>query len=106
MVDLTDAGSPFQQSIPDFAFYVPAIVVFTLAGELRMIPSPPHTTFITTTFRPLLSPVLCMQYRYSRSETATKWVERLSPSEQLSRVLAGRFKCTAVGCLVFRSYLF
>ncbi|EDX06606.1 GD25917 [Drosophila simulans] len=34
MVDLTDAGSPFQQSIPDFAFYVPAIVVFTLAERL------------------------------------------------------------------------
>ncbi|KRJ98870.1 uncharacterized protein [Drosophila suzukii] len=32
MVDLTDAGSPFQQSIPDFAFYVPAVVVFTLAA--------------------------------------------------------------------------
>ncbi|EDW47384.1 GM20449 [Drosophila sechellia] len=35
MVDLTDAGSPFQQSIPDFAFYVPAIVVFTLADANR-----------------------------------------------------------------------
>jgi len=106
MVDLTDAGSPFQQSIPDFAFYVPAIVVFTLAGKLRMIPSPGPLHLLATTFRPLLSPVLCMQYLYSRSETATKWVERLSPSEQLSQVLAGRLICTAVGCLVFRSYLF
>lgn len=33
MVDLTDAGSPFQQSIPNFAFYVPAVVVFGLAGK-------------------------------------------------------------------------
>jgi len=33
MVDLTDAGSPFQQSIPNLAFYVPAVVVFGLAGE-------------------------------------------------------------------------
>lgn len=33
MVDLTDAGSPFQQSIPNIAFYVPAVVVFGLAGK-------------------------------------------------------------------------
>ncbi|XP_034108955.1 uncharacterized protein LOC133843829 isoform X4 [Drosophila sulfurigaster albostrigata] len=32
MVDLTDAGSPFQQSIPNLAFYVPAVVVFGLAA--------------------------------------------------------------------------
>lgn len=37
MVDLTDAGSPFQQSIPNFAFYVPAVVVFGLAGESLFI---------------------------------------------------------------------
>ncbi|XP_068147793.1 uncharacterized protein [Drosophila tropicalis] len=32
MVDLTDAGSPYQQSIPNLAFYVPAIIVFGLAA--------------------------------------------------------------------------
>ncbi|KRF97868.1 uncharacterized protein Dwil_GK27227 [Drosophila willistoni] len=35
MVDLTDAGSPYQQSIPNFAFYVPAIIVFGLADANR-----------------------------------------------------------------------
>ncbi|XP_018788624.1 PREDICTED: uncharacterized protein LOC108968810 isoform X3 [Bactrocera latifrons] len=32
MVDLTDSSSPFQQSIPNLAFYVPAVVVFGLAA--------------------------------------------------------------------------
>lgn len=33
MVDLTGSSSPFQQSIPNLAFYVPAVVVFGLAGK-------------------------------------------------------------------------
>ncbi|XP_011197607.1 uncharacterized protein LOC105222110 isoform X3 [Bactrocera dorsalis] len=32
MVDLTDSSSPFQQSIPNLAFYIPAVVVFGLAA--------------------------------------------------------------------------
>ncbi|XP_067632247.1 uncharacterized protein [Eurosta solidaginis] len=32
MVDLTDSSSPYQQSIPNYAFYVPAVVVFGLAA--------------------------------------------------------------------------
>ncbi|XP_037893352.1 uncharacterized protein LOC119639771 isoform X3 [Glossina fuscipes] len=31
MVDLTDSSSPYQQSIPNLVFYVPAVVVFSLA---------------------------------------------------------------------------
>jgi len=53
MVDLTDAGSPFQQSIPDFAFYVPAVVVFTLAGEFRPMPPPPALHLLPTLKTPL-----------------------------------------------------
>lgn len=33
MVDLTGSSSPFQQSIPNLVFYVPAVVVFGLAGK-------------------------------------------------------------------------
>ncbi|XP_037955236.1 uncharacterized protein LOC119685102 isoform X3 [Teleopsis dalmanni] len=32
MVDLTGSSSPFQQSIPNFAFYLPAVIVFGLAA--------------------------------------------------------------------------
>ncbi|XP_073811214.1 uncharacterized protein isoform X3 [Musca autumnalis] len=32
MVDLTGSASPFQQSIPNIVFYVPAVVVFGLAA--------------------------------------------------------------------------
>lgn len=37
MVDLTGSASPFQQSIPNIVFYVPAVVVFGLAGKLQNI---------------------------------------------------------------------
>lgn len=35
MVDLTDSSSPYQQSIPNLVFYVPAVVVFSLAGKSK-----------------------------------------------------------------------
>lgn len=37
MVDLTDSASPFQQSIPNLVFYVPAIIVVGLAGKIEQV---------------------------------------------------------------------
>ncbi|KAI8127617.1 hypothetical protein CVS40_3055 [Lucilia cuprina] len=34
MVELTGSSSPFQQSIPNLVFYVPAVVVFGLAEDV------------------------------------------------------------------------
>jgi len=83
MVDLTDAGSPFQQSIPDFAFYVPAVVVFTLAGEFRPNPHPPLCICYQHLKPPSpLNVNAC--YMYNLAEIPANWVKRLSPSEQLS----------------------
>lgn len=66
MVDLTDAGSPFQQSIPNLAFYVPAVVVFTLAGEFWLSPPPPPFVCFPSQ-QPLIPPTLLMHVTWPRS---------------------------------------
>ncbi|XP_037827760.1 uncharacterized protein LOC119615846 [Lucilia sericata] len=62
MVELTGSSSPFQQSIPNLVFYVPAVVVFGLAatffGDVERIRK--HFIVVLITLPTLLHTILIM----------------------------------------------